>query len=76
MSEKDSKKPEENKNAAKPVEVYSEKAETEAPELSPEEMKALALAYAKYLAEKAESIQETSAVPEAPEENITGAVSE
>ena len=52
LSEKDNKKTEENKNAAKPVEVYSEKAETEAPELSPEEMKALALAYAKYLAEK------------------------
>ena len=52
MSEKDSKKPEENKSAGKPAEVYSEKAETKAPELSPEEMKSLALAYARYLAKK------------------------
>lgn len=35
----------------KPVEVYAEKGETKLPELSPEELKAVALAYAKYLAE-------------------------
>ena len=35
----------------KPVEVYAEKGETKLPEASPEELKALALAYAKYLAE-------------------------
>ena len=36
----------------KPVEVYSEKAETEAPDLDSEQIKAAALAYAKYLREK------------------------
>ena len=35
----------------KPVEVYAERGESKMPEASPEEMKALALAYAKYLAE-------------------------
>ena len=35
----------------KPVEVYAERGASEMPEASPEEMKALALAYAKYLAE-------------------------
>jgi len=35
----------------KPVEVYAEKGETRLPEASPEELKALASAYAKYLAE-------------------------
>ena len=35
-----------------PVKVYSELAETQAPELSEAEMQALALAYARYLAEK------------------------
>ena len=43
---------EKNKNAKKPVKVYAEKAETKVPELSQDDMKALALAYAKYLAEK------------------------
>ena len=52
MSEKDNKITDENKNAGKPAEVYAEKAETKAPEISSEEMKALALAYARYLAEK------------------------
>ena len=36
----------------KPVEVYSEKAETEAPNLDSEQIKAAALAYAKYLREQ------------------------
>ena len=45
-------KKEENKQGRKPAEVYSEKAETKAPELDSDEMKALALAYAKYLKEK------------------------
>ncbi|MCQ2563639.1 MAG: peptidoglycan DD-metalloendopeptidase family protein [Mogibacterium sp.] len=36
----------------KPVEVYSEKAETEAPDLDSEQIKAAALAYAKYLREQ------------------------
>ena len=40
MSEKDKKKTEENKNPAKPAEVYAEKAETVEEEISPEEMKA------------------------------------
>ena len=35
----------------KPVEVYAERAETKMPDADPEELKALALAYAKYLAE-------------------------
>ena len=52
LSEKDNKITDENKNAGKPAEVYAEKAETKAPEISSEEMKALALAYARYLAEK------------------------
>ena len=52
MSEKDNKITDENKNAGKPAEVYAEKAETKAPEISSEEMKTLALAYARYLAEK------------------------
>ena len=52
MSEKDNKTTDENKNAGKPAEVYAEKAETKVPEISSEEMKTLALAYARYLAEK------------------------
>ena len=52
LSEKDNKTTDENKNAGKPAEVYAEKAETKAPEISSEEMKTLALAYARYLAEK------------------------
>ena len=36
----------------KPVEVHSEKADTEAPDLDSEQMRAAALAYAKYLREK------------------------
>lgn len=52
LSEKDNKITDENKNAGKPAEVYAEKAETKAPEISSEEMKTLALAYARYLAEK------------------------
>ena len=52
LSEKDNKITDENKSAGKPAEVYAEKAETKAPEISSEEMKALALAYARYLAEK------------------------
>ena len=36
----------------KPVEVYSETAEEEAPELDSEQIKAAALAYAKYLREQ------------------------
>ena len=36
----------------KPVEVYSEKADTEAPDLDSEQIKAAALAYAKYLREQ------------------------
>ena len=43
---------EDSRNAGRPVEVYSEKAEAKAPELDQGEMKSLALAYAKYLAEK------------------------
>jgi hypothetical protein len=43
---------EENKKERKPVEVYAERAETKAPEISQEEMQALASAYAKYLAGK------------------------
>ena len=38
-------------NEKKPVAVYSEIAETPAPELAEERMHALALAYARYLAE-------------------------
>ena len=49
MSEKKEDKKTENNKSRKPVEVYAEKAETKAPELSADEMKALALAYAKYL---------------------------
>ena len=41
-----------NKRNGGPVEVYAEKAETKAPDVRAEEMKALALAYAKYLKEK------------------------
>ena len=52
MSEKDNKVTEENKGQKKPAEVWSEKAESKSPEISPEEMKTLASAYAKYLAEK------------------------
>ena len=52
LSEKDNKITDENKNAGKLAEVYAEKAETKAPEISSEEMKTLALAYARYLAEK------------------------
>ena len=36
----------------KPVEVYSEKADAEAPDLDSEQIKAAALAYAKYLREQ------------------------
>ena len=43
---------EENKKAGRPVEVYSEKAETQAPEISQDDMKSLALAYARFLAKK------------------------
>ena len=39
------------KTSSSPVEVYAERAETVMPETDPEEMQALALAYAKYLAE-------------------------
>ena len=52
MSEKDNKVAEENKEQKKTAEVWSEKAESKSPEISPEEMKTLASAYAKYLAEK------------------------
>jgi len=52
LSEKDNKITEENKEQKKPAEVWSEKAESKSPEISPEEMKTLASAYAKYLAEK------------------------
>ena len=51
----------------KPVEVYAEKGETRLPEASPEELKALASAYAKYLAEhdiKPGDLTFTDSVPE------------
>ena len=51
MSDSTDKK-EKNTTEKKPVEVYAERAETKAPELSQDDMKSLALAYAKYLAEK------------------------
>ena len=60
----------------KPVEVYAEKGETRLPEASPEELKALASAYAKYLAEHdikpgeltfTDSLPELE-IPEEPEE--------
>ena len=52
----------------KPVEVYAERGETKLPEVSPEELKALALAYAKYLAEHDMEPGEPTFTDSVPEE--------
>ena len=58
----------------KPVEVYAEKGETKLPEVDPDELKTLALAYAKYLAEHDMEPGEptfTDTIPEIPETEKT-----
>ena len=54
----------------KPVEVYAERGETKLPETEPEELKALALAYAKYLAEHDIKPGDPTFTDEIPEEVI------
>ena len=55
----------------KPVEVYAEKGETKLPEVDPDELKALALAYAKYLAKHDLEPGEPTFTDTIPETEIT-----
>ena len=60
------------KKDAQPVPVYAERAETVIPEADPEELKALALAYARYLAEYNMAPGDPTFTDSEPEEAVSG----